>query len=196
MFPEGVVDPAMDALASCVADNPGEQNLRRNLHKYIHKQGKTLPVEISCAPCFVRKAVGKISFVQVAWPVIMLSTWLRYMLVKASKLILAGHHITDPMKWKKTFKKFWRNYRYIDPSHPIFGEDNPHAYEMFIPYTVHGDEGRGRNKVPVMVESFCPIISNRGQKVTNLKGNLACYTSICLHMYLTNFVAYGFYAYI
>ena len=165
----------MEALASCIANNPGEQNIRRNLHKVVHARGKTLPLEITGASCNVKKALGKIGTREILWPVILLSTWMRYALLNASQLLLGGHHISMPEKWKRSFRKFWRRYRRADPDHPIF-HSGVSDYGIYLPYTIHGDEGRGRNKVPIMVESFCPVIGRRGQRVTNLKGKLGCST--------------------
>ena len=170
--PAGVVDHAMDALAGCVANNPGEQNIRRNLHKLIHVQGKCLPLQISGAACHVKKAMGKIGVRLLSWPVILLSTWMHYALLNASRLLLAGWHITKREKWKNTFRKFWHKYRFIDPEHPIYHTDEPVDYGLYMPYTIHGDEGRGKNRVPVMVESFCPVISRHGPAYTNLTGHL------------------------
>ena len=70
------------------------------------------------------------------------------------------------------FPQILEKYKVIDPSHPIFSLPDDADLGLFWPYTIHGDEGRGRNKTPVMVESFCPVISRRGMKVTNLKGQL------------------------
>ena len=166
----GVIDRAMDALASCVANNPGEQNIRRNLHNLIHRQGKTLPLDIDFAVCSVRKTLGKVQIVQVFWPILLLSTWLRYALVNASELILAGANITNASKWQDTFRKFWKRYRNVDPTHPVFSLGPGVDLGSCWPYTIHGDEGRGKNKMPVMVESFCPVIPRRGMRSTNLKG--------------------------
>jgi hypothetical protein len=39
-----------------------------------------------------------------------------------------------------------------------------------LPLTLHGDEGRGRNKDPVLIESFVPVISHKGIQFTNISG--------------------------
>ena len=158
----------MEEMARCTINNKSEGNLRRNLHSLIHKKGRTLPISIDYVRCTVKKVRFKVSLVTLAWPVILLSTWMKFILEAGGQILLAGLNILDDeCKWRSMFRAFWSDYRRVDPTHPIFHrEGDPDDYDMFLPYTIHGDEGRGKAKIPVMVESFCPVIGMRGPKKT------------------------------
>ena len=159
----------MEAIARCGSNQASEKNIRRNLHSLIHRTGKTLPVAIDYVRCNVRRVRGKIEMVPLPWPVVFLSTWMHYILSSGGKVLLGGFHIAQEYMWRKLFAEFWCDYRKLDPSHPIY-ELGVTDFSTYIPFTIHGDEGRGKNKVGVMVESFCPLISINGLKRTKLKG--------------------------
>ena len=165
----------MEQIARCSTNQASEKNIRRNLHNLIHRVGKTLPISIDYVRCNVRLVRGKIEVILLPWPVIMLSSWMQFILSSGGKLLLAGFHIAQEYMWRQLFAQFWCDYKKMDPSHPVFSI--PHAdLSCFIPYTIHGDEGRGKNKIGVMVESFCPLISVNGLCRTNLKGRFNCNT--------------------
>ena len=45
---------------------------------------------------------------------------------------------------------------------------------LFLPLGHHGDEGRGRVRIPVLIENFCPVIGWKGLDFTSLSGTLVC----------------------
>ena len=47
--------------------------------------------------------------------------------------------------------------------------DSPDA-SVTVPIYVHGDEGRGKYKLPIMVEAFQPAVSFRGDSHKNSSG--------------------------
>ena len=65
---------------------------------------------------------------------------------------------------------FWEGYKETDPDHPVYesGQD----LSTHVPYMIHGDEGRGKGKVPILVESIQPLISYLGIGRTNQSGQL------------------------
>ena len=67
--------------------------------------------------------------------------------------------------------RFWERYSYIDPSHAAHAKA-PDDRARTIPVLLHGDEGRGLAKVPVLVESLQPLISWMGGDVLNSLGRL------------------------
>lgn len=161
----------MSRLAKCSVNNKKEGNQRRNLHALVIRTGRQLNISISHVKCPVQVVKGgKVKRQKADWPVVHFSQWLECMLNRGGELILGGHHISKQDAWQSTFDQFWLDYKNVDSGHPIFSKVNPMNRKFYIPYTVHGDEGRGRNKVPVLIESFCPIISYKGIEFTNLSG--------------------------
>ena len=59
----------------------------------------------------------------------------------------------------------------IDPSFPFFERVSPDQWCKSIPICIHGDEGRGRHKAPVMVVGVQPVLPI-GDFKTNMKGTL------------------------
>ena len=55
----------------------------------------------------------------------------------ASKL-LAGHALADEDKWRTTFRKFWANYRDVDPGCKVY-TDHDSTLDTCIPVFLHGD---------------------------------------------------------
>ena len=161
----------MEELARCCSNHASEKNIRRNMHNLIHRKGRTLPIVVDYVRCTVRKLRGKIEFIPVPWPIILLSNWMQFILSNGGKILLGGYHIAQQHMWRKLFAKFWHDYRSTDPSHPVYSS-GASDFSTYIPFTIHGDEGRGKNKTAVMVESFCPLITTNGIKSTNLKGSL------------------------
>ena len=70
---------------------------------------------------------------------------------------------------------FWNSYSIINPESPVFKRPD-YSREFasrLIPMAMHGDEGRGKAKHPVMVLSVQPIIGPQGPDYVNTSGNLA-----------------------
>ena len=89
-----------------------------------------------------------------------METWVQYLLRNKPQFLLAGHRLQDDHLWGEVFATFWQQYRNYDPEHPVFCE----AFDMkaCIPYMLHGDEGRGLARKPLMIISWQPLISHRG----------------------------------
>lgn len=169
----GISDPNMNRLAKCTANNKSESNLRRNLHAMLVRTGRQLGAKISWIPCPVRVVKGaRIKKQIVNWPVVLFSDWIKTVLTNRPELLLGGNQATETSEWHSLFDQFWNDYQCCDPSHPVFTQVEEAQRCLFLPFTFHGDEGRGRNKVPVLIESFCPLISYKGIRFTNLSGTL------------------------
>ena len=169
---QGIVDPHVSRLAKCGRNDRHEKNQRRNLHNMLEQAGRQLDIRISYCKCPVRVVQGAtVKKKTVDWPVIYFSQWLRCALKHGGKLVLCGHEATATHLWQQEFQQFWDRYQQYDPTHPIYDLD-PGKRKFFLPFTVHGDEGRGKNKNPTLIENFCPVITYKGPKVTNLSGYL------------------------
>ena len=104
------------------------------------------------------------------WPVIRLSEWLR---VGFEDFFIAGGK--DLAELEATLEEFWHRYRFVEDSMP----ENP---RRTLPVMLHGDEGRGQVKRPLMVVSFQPLLSCYGGNHLNSKGllglNVSCVSGV------------------
>ena len=164
---EGHRDPLLEKLAKCARSS--ESNICRNLHRLLAKPGYTLQVDISHAIINIRHARSR-KLKEIAWPTLKLSSWLKYIMEQGGQLLLAGHHISQSRKWKSDLKEFWDLYEQVDGNHPVFLQNLDRA--ATLPFFLHGDEGRGRGKQPVMVMSFQGLFSHFGKERLNESGLL------------------------
>ncbi|CAK9110820.1 Uncharacterized protein SCF082_LOCUS51463 [Durusdinium trenchii] len=68
-----------------------------------------------------------------------LSDWVRYL---ADESLLSQQLVgVQPSKLKAVLAEFWRRYRHLEPSHPVFQRADI-ALDRLIPYYTHTDEGR------------------------------------------------------
>ena len=105
------------------------------------------------------------------WPVLRLSTWIRTLMEKGgAEFLLAGHPIQEEDEYRSVFSRFWDRYRGVDPDHAVYAEKTAEGRSLTLPFAVHGDEGRGLAKSPVLVETFQPVISFLGESVINSLG--------------------------
>ena len=75
------------------------------------------------------------------------------------------------------FARFWDRYECVNPDHPLFYEKSWEQRMHCIPVAVHGDEGRGLGKHPVLVESYQPILPWSGEDKLNMVGHLSMISS-------------------
>ena len=91
-------------------------------------------------------------------------------------MLLGGHNLSDEPAWQQELGEFWTRYRLMDPTHPIFAY--PEKLNNTLPFLTHGDEGRGRNKQPLLTISFQGILSHYGSHRLNTSGR-AGYHILC-----------------
>ena len=162
----GGTDPILRKLANCA--NAGDKNICRNLHRLLSSSHYTLQVEIQNAEVSIRHTRTR-KLRQVPWPVMKLSSWVRHVMEdQGGQLLLAGNHISQDHLWKPVLTQFWNFYEGVDPMHPTFQHSLPRA--CTLPVFVHGDEGRGRSKQPVLIISFQGLLSHLGVHRLNESG--------------------------
>ena len=167
-IPEGHIDPLLRKLAKCA--RAGEQNVCRNLHRLLAHADYTLQVEISPALLNIRHARSR-KCKEALWPVMKLSAWVTYIMQEqGGRMLLNGHHISQAELWQRDLKSFWDLYEQVDENHPVFSENLDRS--TTLPYFLHGDEGRGRGKLPVLVLSFQGLFSHFGSNHLNESGLL------------------------
>ncbi|CAE7703995.1 unnamed protein product [Symbiodinium sp. CCMP2456] len=182
-------DGQLDLLYKLSAAGRGCSNTCRNLHRLIHRENMTVPVELSFVETPVRKRWPTIKKVTVAYPVIYPSSWMRYLLQEHSYLVLGGNDIQDSARWQALLSEFWQLHNAYDPKHIMNGPVTPPATHT-IPLYIHGDEGRGKYKLPIMVEAVQPCISFKGVTFKNSSGHTYCtrflYTVVPAELYWTD----------
>ena len=128
------------------------------MHRLIHQKDKTLPVEIHTVKVKVRNH-RKQKVVLKPWPVIPLSNWMRECFEDPKYngfFFLGGHNLGEWEAVQQMFTEFWDRYRKVDPSMV------PEHPSQTVPIYLHGDEGRGLGKRPLLVISYQPVISWAG----------------------------------
>ncbi|CAL1154067.1 unnamed protein product [Cladocopium goreaui] len=175
--PVGVQDPEVNKLARYKATRSGRKgsNAARDFHRYVHRSGKAFPVEISTRKIIIRKKVTvsggkKRKREKVAdYPIIRMSSWMKAILERHPDFMLGGHSpfVNGGENYKKMFEEFWDNYEYLGGDHPVFHLKSREERTRCIPLMLHGDEGRGLAKVPLLVISFQLMIPFSGPNDLN-----------------------------
>lgn len=181
----GVHDPAISKLARYKQSRTGRtgSNAARDFHRFIHRNGMALPVEISTTKIPIRKKVRKSSGRRRtqesvrSHPIIYLSSWLKIILEKYPRFLLGGYcPFQDRDAALDMFENFWANFKHVDPEHPVHQKPLEQRRRT-IPIALHGDEGRGLAKVPLLVISFQAIIPFSGPNQLNCSKFLGSHLS-------------------
>ena len=143
------------------------KNASRSIFAFIHQKNKTLPVPISSLRVPVR---GKSRYKHVeqirSWPILLLSDWVRTSFEDpfAGYYFLGGHRLDQLDTVKAMLGRFWTKYKVVDSM------INPQHPEITIPFFLHGDEGRGQGKQPVLILAAQPVIGWCGEEsITSTK---------------------------
>lgn len=171
------MDPKVNKLARFRGTKSGKtgKNASRDFHRFLRREGKMFNVKISTPEIPIRRKVrGKHGrrcsheFME-KHPCLYLSSWIASIFGNCPKFLLGGH---DPrtakglLQAENMLKEFWANFASVQPSHPIF-ERSPQEQMRTLPVAIHGDEGRGLGKVPVLVLSYQLLIPYTGPNRLN-----------------------------
>ena len=160
----------MAKLARCGKSKHGT-NACRNIHRLLKKSQRMLPVEVTYVQTMMRRA-RKRPMTCVHYPVLNLSQWARYIFSTGGHFFLQGKDLTNMGAVQDNLQTFWERWKQTEPEFPFLQDfPDPRAWRSAIPLAVHGDEGRGRLKRPVMIvglQSILPLL----EFGTNLKGLL------------------------
>lgn len=155
-------------MAKC-GKNKLDSHACRNLHRTIKVFKKALPVEISRVPTKLRLSRRRPQLVHVMHPVLHLSSWAATIFDRGGHFFLQGRDLSQAEEFSSVLKDFWGKFI---ASHPEF--DLPESkWNHSIPVCLHGDEGRGKAKHPIMVMSVQPLLPLRPGK-TNMAGTFDC----------------------
>ena len=134
----------------------------------LARDGNSLAVDISQVVLTI-KDLRQSQETKVAWPVIKLSAWVKLGLERGGEMMLGGHTISNESGWRALLRTFWSRYKLVDDSHPLFNSKlDP---EVVLPFYLHGDEGRGRVKKPLLTISFQMVLSHYGPHRLNSSGS-------------------------
>lgn len=150
-------DAKIAEMAAYARSEKNLSNASRNLNALIHRKGKTLPVPITPVLCPIRVSRRR-NVMERPWPVLHLSSWLKIGFEHRrfnGFYFLGGHDLTQIDEVESMLGVFWDRYSAIDTHQP------PHPRRT-IPIYIHGDEGRGQCRRPLLVVSFQPILGWHG----------------------------------
>ena len=83
----------------------------------------------------------------------------------AGYFFFGGYTLDEPLEIQRMLRDFWTKYKAYDG----LEVENPAGT---LPVYIHGDEGRGQGKRPLLVVSFQPVISWAGEQHMNSTKNL------------------------
>ena len=152
-----------------LATGKNYKNAAHHLHQYLHSSGRTFPVQISSARIPLRHSRRGGGEFMANYPVILLSSWLQAVLQHGGEFVLGGWTTRQRPQYMSMLGRFWARYRTVHSSHPVLAK-NDEQKKRTIPIAIHGDEGRGTCKEPVLVESFQPIVPWTGENCLNMRG--------------------------
>ena len=156
-------------LARC-AKSKEDSHACRNLHNAIKKCGKKLPVKITTVPLWIRHSRKRKIPVLTKHPVLLFSSWAKTIFDYGGHFFFGGKSLDHLDTYRVKLHHFWQHYQHIEPDLPFFKEVPPHEWGQSLPLAVHGDEGRGRAKQPVMVVSVQAILPSH-DGLTNMSGH-------------------------
>lgn len=144
---KGVRDHTISGLSRCGRNLRTGKNHSRNLYGYIQKKGKALPVPVSTVTTPIRVSRRRKMELR-PWPVMHLSSWAKIVLEQyGGFFFFGGMTLNNLPDVEAMLSGFWDKYQKAE------GESTEHPTRT-IPYMLHGDEGRGRCKRPVLIVSF------------------------------------------
>lgn len=160
----------MRRLARC-GKPKNDPNICRNLHRAIQRARKILPVKVSYVHTLMRRARKK-PVAPVRLPILKPSDWAKCSFSRGGHFFLGGKDLTQAEQVGDTLQTFWERWKETDPDFCLYKDfPDKRAWRTAVPVAVHGDEGRGRLKRPVLVVSVQSIIPMKDFK-TNMQGFL------------------------
>lgn len=165
----------MEKMARC--GRAGEKTVCRNIHTFLKRSNKLLPVRISHVHLWIRHSRKRPVPTLVKFPVLRFSDWVRCIFGYGGHFFLGGKSMNHLDEFGEKLEHFWQNFQKVENRLPIFQEESVN-WSRVIPIAIHGDEGRGRQKQPVMVVSVQTIFPIHNG-LTNMSGFLGC-----THMYI------------
>ena len=138
----------------------------------MQRWGRTLDVPVTFITTKVKVLQRRRQEAEVPFPALLPSSWFKFLLLNHPQVLLGGHELAAVSEWTQLFQDVWSRLKVIEAS--CYSEDldalEDDAETCRIPIMVHGDEGRGRNKVTTMVIAVQPLVSWLGPEFVNMSG--------------------------
>ena len=92
--------------------------------------------------------------------VIALEDWMQFIVDHNLFHILCGLNQPDHKRERAILREFWKLYRAANPNHQMWDMIDRHNIQLsrLAPMLLHGDEGRGRKKMPFLITSYHSMI--------------------------------------
>ena len=123
-------------------------------HRLARDVGLALPVQL----CHLTLSFDSV-------PVLLPSAWLKFFLAHNLFFSLSGLTEPDRQRSGDQWSRFWKNYKALFPSHDVF-QKSPEQLRRTCALVMHGDEGRSKKKLPLMILS-CRSVLGKGSHVTS-----------------------------
>ena len=169
-------DPLLAKMAKC-GKSKLDSHICRNLHATARKFGKILPVQISRVPTMYRLSRRKPKRVKCKYPVMFLSDWAECILDMGGHFFLGGKSLDEVDMFGVQLEDFWTKYQQSNPDLGFFRDVPKSEWKLSVPLAIHGDEGRGRLKQPVLVMSLQTILPTQEGK-SNMAGCFGWFMNI------------------
>ena len=166
-------DPKLNNIARAGSTSKPKslKNISRNFHQNLVREKRLLQVKVTMVKLRVLVHRPKVRQMKLDYPFIRLIDWAQYLLQHHSEHVLGGHNIQHVAEYTAMFRQFWRNYYNLDPSHECYVKFKKFAdMGSLIPFCIHGDEGRGKAKIPILITAYQFVIGVHGEQHTNMKG--------------------------
>ena len=111
------------------------------------------------------------------YPVITLKSWVSYLFQNHPRYVLGGFELSEKQKYTELFHTFWKRYQHVDQHHPVYRFFPESDFGRIVPFALHGDEGRGLSKVPLLVCGFQFVVPVQGVEKTNMAGYLGLFNA-------------------
>lgn len=165
--PQGVMDEMMTDLARC-GRSKTDPNICRNLHRLLERKNRLFPVKVSYVSTMIRKS-RKQPMLRVQYPVLNMSSWAQSIFSRGGHFFMQGGDLDNLAQFQNTLQLFWERWGQTDPNFGFLRDFPKSEWRSAIPVALHGDEGRGRLKKPVMILSLQPVLPLLQSK-TNMQG--------------------------
>ena len=117
-----------------------------------------------------------------------MTDWVHCIFRHGGHFFLGGQSLDNAEAFKGQLCNFWENYQVVDPDFAFFREYPKAEWDRSIPIAIHGDEGRGKARNPVMVVTVQILLPISGKK-TNMQGYLI--SGLWVHCFILFYFAFG-----
>ena len=149
-----------------------DPHMCRNLHRLIKRASRQIKISITDirAPIRTSKRGRPLRWKYAAYPILLPSSWADSIFRSGGHFWMGGCTLQDADSFGEVLSQFWHRFKVVQPQLQFYEEQ--HDWHRCIPFAIHGDEGRGKGKKPVMVLSLQPLVTSHDMSVSNMSGCL------------------------